>query len=44
MKRWIFICGKNHAFLEEDNLWSKVVTIEEGLDAAKVDGTRNLVK
>ena len=44
MKRSIFICGKNHVFIEEDNLWSKVVTMEEELDAVKVDGTGNLVK
>ena len=40
----IFICEKNHVFIEEDNPSSKVVTMEEELDAVKVDRIGNLVK
>ena len=43
MKRPIFICEKNHVFIEEDNPLDKVATIEEELDAAEVDGIGNLV-
>ena len=39
----IFIC-ENHAFIEKDNPSSKVVTIQEELDAVKVDRIGNLVK
>ena len=42
MKRSIFICEKNHVFIEEDNVSDKVVTIEEELDAVEVDGIGNL--
>ena len=31
MEGSIFICEKNHVFIEEDNPSSKVVTIEEGI-------------
>ena len=34
----------NHVFIEEDNSSSKVVTMEEELDAVKVDRIGNLVK
>ena len=44
MKRSIFICKKNHVFIEEDNPSSKVVAVEEELDAVKVNGIGNLVK
>ena len=44
MKRSIFIGEKNHVFIEEDSLSSKVVTIKEELDAVNVDGIGNLVK
>ena len=44
MKGSIFICEKNHAFIEEDNPSSKVVTMEETLYDIKVDRIRNLVK
>ena len=44
MKRSIFIGEKNHVFIEEDSPSSKVVTIEEEVDAVKVDGIGNLVK
>ena len=40
----IFICEKNHVFIEEDNPSSKVVTMEEELDAVKVDRIGNLLK
>ena len=40
----IFICEKNHVFIEEDNPSSKVVTMEEELDAVKVYRIGNLVK
>ena len=33
MKRSIFICEKNHVFIEEDNPSGKVVTIEEELQS-----------
>ena len=39
----IFICEKNHVFIEEVNRSSKVVTMEEELDAAKLYRIRNLV-
>ena len=38
------ICEKNHVFIEEVNPSSKVVTMEEELDAAKLYRIRNLVK
>ena len=38
------ICEKNHVFIEEDNLSSKVVTMEEALYVVKVDRLGNLVK
>ena len=44
MKCSIFICEKKHVFIEENNPSSKAVTIEEELDAVKVDGIGNLVK
>ena len=40
----IFICEENHVFVEEVNPSSKVVTMEEELDAAKLYRIRNLVK
>ena len=40
----IFICGKNHVFIEEDNPSNKVVTMEEALYDVKVDRIGNLVK
>ena len=40
----IFICKKNHVFIEEPNPSSKVVTMEEELDAVKVFRIGNLVK
>ena len=40
----VFICEKNDVFIEEDNPSSKVVTMEEELDAVKVDRIGNLVK
>ena len=40
----IFICEKNHVFIEEVNPSSKVVTMEEELDAVKVYRIGNLVK
>ena len=44
MKGSIFVCEKNQVFIEENNPSSKVVTIEEELDAVAVDGIGNLVK
>ena len=44
MEGSIFICKKNHVFIEEDNPSSKVVTMEEALYAVKVDHIGNLVK
>ena len=44
MEGSIFICEKNHVFIEEDNPSSKVVTMEEALDDVKVDRIGNLVK
>ena len=44
MKGSIFVCEKNQVFIEENNPSSKAVTIEEELDAVKVDGIGNLVK
>ena len=38
------VCEKNHVFIEEVNPSSKVVTMEEELDAAKLYRIRNLVK
>ena len=38
------ICEKNHVFIEEVNPLSKVVTMEEELDAVKENRSRNLVK
>ena len=43
MKRSSFICEGNHVFIKEYNPSAKVVTIEEELDAAKVDNIGNLV-
>ena len=43
MERSSFIWEENHVFIEEDNPSDKVVTIEEELDAAEVDGIGNLV-
>ena len=43
MKCSSFIFEENHVFIEEDNLSDKVVTIEEELDDAQVDGIGNLV-
>ena len=40
----IFICEKNHVFIEEDNPSSKVVAMEEALYDVKVDRIENLVK
>ena len=39
----IFICEKNHVFIEEENPSSKVVTMEEALYDVKVDRIGNLV-
>ena len=36
MEGWIFICEKNHIFIEEDNPSSKVVPMEETLYVNKV--------
>ena len=44
MEGSIFICQKNNVFIEEDNFSSKIVTMEEELDAAEVDCIGNLVK
>ena len=44
MKGSIFVCEKNQVFIEENNPSSKAVTIEEELDAVKVDGIGNLLK
>ena len=44
MEGSIFICKKNHVFIEEDNPSSKVVTMEEALYYVKVDRIGNLVK
>ena len=44
MEGSIFICQKNHVFVEEDNFSSKFVTMEEELDAVEVDCISNLVK
>ena len=44
MKGSIFVCEKNQVFIEENNPSSKVVTMEEELDAVTVDGIGNLVK
>ena len=44
MEGSIFICEKNHVFIEEDNPSSKVVTMEEALYYVKVDRIGNLVK
>ena len=38
------ICEKNHVFIEEVNPSSKVVTMEEELDAVKENRIGNLVK
>ena len=43
-ERFNFYLQKNHVFIEEDNPSIKVVTIDEELDAVKVDGIGNLVK
>ena len=40
----IFICEKNHGFIEEVNPSSKVVTMEEELDTAKVYRFGSLIK
>ena len=40
----IFICEKNHVFIEEENTSSKVVTMEEALYDVTVDPIGNLVK
>ena len=40
----IFICEKNHVFIEEENPSSKVVTMKEALYDVKVDPIGNLVK
>ena len=44
MEGSIFICQKNHVFIEEDDPSSKVVRMEEELDAVTVDRIGNLVK
>ena len=44
MEGSIFICGRNHVFIEEDNPSSKVVTMEEAVYDVKVDRIVNLVK
>ena len=44
MEGSIFICEKNHVFIEEDNPSSKVVTMGEALYDVKVDRIGNLVK
>ena len=44
MEGSIFICERNHVFVEEDNPSSKVVTMEEAVYDVKVDRLGNLVK
>ena len=44
MKGSISVCEKNQVFIEENNTSSKVVTLEEELDAVTVDDIGNLVK
>ena len=44
MEGSIFICQKNNVFIEKDNFSSKIVTMEEELDAVEVDRIGNLVK
>ena len=44
MKGSVFVCGKNQVFIEKNKPASKVVTMEEELDAVTVDGIVNLVK
>ena len=44
MEGSIFICEKNHVFIEEDSPSNKVVTMEEALYDVKVDRIGNLVK
>ena len=41
MEGSIFICEKNHVFIEEDNPSSKVVKMEEALYDVKVDRIGN---
>ena len=45
MEGSIFICEKNHVFIEDViTPQSKIITMEEQLDAVKVDRIGNLVK
>ena len=44
MEGSIFICERNHVFVEEDNPSSKVVTMEEAVYDVKVDRLGNIVK
>ena len=44
MKGSVFICEKDYVFIEEVNPSSRVVTMEEELDALKVGRIGNLVK
>ena len=44
MEGSIYICGKNHVFIEENNPSSKVVTMEEALYDVRVDRIGNLVR
>ena len=43
MNHLIFIWEENHVSIDEDNPPDKVNTIEEKLDAVKIDGIGNLV-
>ena len=43
MNHLIFIWEENHVSSDEDNPPDKVNTIEEKLDAVKIDGIGNLV-
>ena len=40
----VFICHKNNVFIEKDHFSSKIVTMEEELDAIEVGRIGNLVK
>ena len=44
MEGSIYICGKNHVFIEENNPSSKVVAMEEALYDVGVDRIWNLVR
>ena len=44
MEGSLYICEKNHVFIEENNPSSKVFRMEEALYDVKVDCIGNLVK